>query len=250
MRIYLFLFLFLVSGGLSLHNAYPSDLKSELESISFGITKETLHSKQGQYSKSLFTQLMKNLGYELKIIVFPALRLGQQTKAGKIDGELIRMSEYGKTRKFLTKVMEPHFHFSVVVYSTQKLKKLAKTYEQAHLKYGFRKGLKIANNELLLVSNPNQLIEFSDVEVALKLLTLGRIHAFVGIEAFIDERLKVIDKDISRKIHKSQTLRKDSAHVFLGKKFAFLAEDISKELRRMKKNGDAKKIKNQSEKGH
>jgi ABC-type amino acid transport substrate-binding protein len=250
MKVTLILSTLLLVGALSTPCSIASELERELKSISLGVTKETLDSKNGKYSKRLFTKLLRNLGYKLKVVALPAIRLAQQTEVGNIDGELIRMSEYGKKRKFLTKVTEPHLYFSVVVYSLKKLKKLANTEEQSHQKYGYRKGIKVVVNELLKVSNSNQMVEFADINQAFKLLLLGRIHGFVGIDIFVDEKLKTFEKGILNKVYKGQTLKEDSGHVFLGPKFSHLAKRISKELKRMKKNGDAKKIKNQTEKGH
>lgn len=240
----------LIVGTLCSPFCIASDEENDLKKISLGITKDTLNSKNGRYSEKVFTKLLKNLGYKLKIIVLPPIRLAQQMEIGNIDGELIRMSDYGKKRKHLTQVLEPHLHFSVVVYSIKKLKKMAKTQEQSHQKYGYRKGIKVVINELLKVSNGDQIVQFTDLKQAFTLLSLGRIHGFVGVDIFVDEKLKTFDKDITSKVIKSQTLKKDNGHVYLGPKFSHLAKRISKELQRMKKNGELKKIKIELGKGY
>jgi ABC-type amino acid transport substrate-binding protein len=210
--------------------------------IRLGVTQATIDSPQGKFSKAIFSKIFKHLDHELVIQILPPIRLAQQVAVGKVDGELIRMSSYGDDKKYLTRVEEAQFKFSVVVYSKQKLKKLGELTNQKDIKLGYRKGVKIVRNELLKISNERQLSSFTNPTQAFNLLSLGRIHAYIGVEAITDDQIKQFDKNMRNKIIKTEVLVRDSAHVFLGPKYSHLANSISRELKRLKSTGEAKNI--------
>ena len=88
--------------------------------ITLGVTQETIDSKKGKFLKKLYTEIYQKLNYKLKIKILPPIRLAIETKAGRLDGELVRMSRYGKSRPYLTRIEEPHFRFSLAIYTYQK----------------------------------------------------------------------------------------------------------------------------------
>ena len=60
------------------------------DTIKFGVTPETLNSKHGVFLSKLYIELFNKLGYSVKIVSYPPIRLEKQTKLGDVDGELVR----------------------------------------------------------------------------------------------------------------------------------------------------------------
>ena len=67
------------------------------DTIALGITAPALQSSQVQLAKTILSHIFEELDYELKVEVLPSIRLAKQTETGAIDGELVRMSDYGDT---------------------------------------------------------------------------------------------------------------------------------------------------------
>jgi ABC-type amino acid transport substrate-binding protein len=206
--------------------------------IVLGVTKPALNSSHGKFSFNLYRYIFKKLGFSLKIETFPPIRLAERTRTGAIDGELIRMSSYGKNKSFLTKVEESHFSFSIAAYSAKLNLKIKDWSDLRGLDIAYRRGVKVVENEVLNINKEDKLHSFQNVIQALSLVDAKRMDAYVGVEYFTDE---LIEKN-KLKTKKLKVLKTDHAHVFLGKKFSYLAPVITKELRKMKRNGEYDKI--------
>jgi len=213
--------------------------------IVLGITAPALQSPQVQFAKRIYSNIVEGLGYKLKIAVLPAIRLAMQTKIGAIDGELIRMSGYGDKHPHLTRVDEPVFEFTVAIYSSDKGLNMVSWEDLKGLNVGYRRGVKVVENELTKIVNDNNLVQFTDVPRALRMLSIKRLDAYAGVESLTDNYLMKQPENIGSKIFKVSTPKKDSAHLFLGEKFSFLAPKISIALRHMKHSGKYDEIKKQ-----
>jgi ABC-type amino acid transport substrate-binding protein len=211
--------------------------------IVLGVTAAALKSSQVQFSKRIFSDIFEELNYELKIEVLPSIRLAKQMATGAIDGELIRMSDYGNTHPHLTRVDEPTLEFVVAIYSNNAHLNIVSWEDLKGLKVGYRRGVKVVENELIKVFKKSDLVQSTDVPHALKILSLKRLDAYVGVESLTDEYLiRQPDKIVSN-IFKILQLKKESAHLFLGANVSFLAPKISMALKKMKLSGRYDEIK-------
>ena len=201
-----------------------------------------------QFAKKIYSEIFDDLSYKLKIEVLPSIRLAIQTKSGAIDGELIRMSSYGKTNQHLTRGDEPIFKFVVALYSNDKHLNMTSLESLTGLRVGYRRGVKVVHNELIKVLKKEDLVEFTDISRALKMLSMQRLDAYTGIESLTDEYLFTQADEIQSNIFKVSKPKKDSAHLFLGDKFSFLAPEISIALKNMKRSGRYAEIKKQEKK--
>ncbi|OUR95395.1 hypothetical protein A9Q84_16300 [Halobacteriovorax marinus] len=217
------------------HSIYGIEAPKKV--FTLGVTKVTLETNQGKFLKAVQTEIFKKLNYQLKVIILPPLRLKQQSKSGKINGELVRMSTFGIGRKYLTRVEEPMMKFSVVSYSANKKIKINSWLDLKNLRVGYRRGILIVENELVKVCKKSNLFNYTDSLQALELLNLGRLDVYVGLEFFIDGILRNMPAKQRSSIYKVKTLKRDSAHTFLNAKFSKLAKKVSKELKLMKENG-------------
>lgn len=215
------------------------------KSIVLGVTAPALKSPQVQFAKRIFSEIFESLNYELKIEVLPSIRLVKQTETGAIDGELIRMSNYGSTHPYLTRVDEPIFEFVVAIYSNDAQLNLTSSQDLKGLKVGYRRGVKVVENELLKIFKESDLVQFTDVPYAIKKLSTNRIDAYVGVESLTDEILMRQPDETVSNIFKALKLKKESAHLFLGKNASFLAPKVSLALKEMKLSGSYDEIKNQ-----
>ena len=215
------------------------------KSIVLGVTAPALKSPQVQFAKRIFSEIFESLNYELKIEVLPSIRLVKQTETGAIDGELIRMSGYGKTHPYLTRVDESIFEFSVAIYSNEAHLNLTDWQDLKGLKVGYRRGVKVVENELIKVLNTSDLVQFTDIPNVMKKLSKNRLDAYVGIESLTDEILLRQPEETASNIYKALKLKKESAHLFLGKNASFLAPKVSLALKKMKLSGRYDEIKKQ-----
>lgn len=206
------------------------------DTIVLGITAPALQSSQVQIAKKIFSHIFEELDYELKIEVLPSIRLAKQTESGAIDGELIRMSDYGDTHPHLTRVDEPIFEFSVAAYSNNSDLNVASWEDLKGLNVGYRRGVKVVENELIIFNKDN-LVQFTDIPYALKILSLNRLDAYIGIEFLTDELLINQPESIVSNIFKISNLKKESAHLFLGNRISYLAPIVSAALKKMKLSG-------------
>ena len=232
MRFYLILSLFLsFSCGLF-----------AMETITLGVTPMALKSSQGQLSEKVFRKIFNKLNYQLEIQLFPPLRLAERMKSGHIDGELIRIASYADSRPYLIRVEEPHFQFTIATYSSHKDTAVSGWESLKNRHVAYRKGVKAVSSKLNSISEKSYLHPHKDISKAMNMLHLNRIELYVGIEYLVDELLKEPNTEIPKGIHKISQLSKNSAHLFLDQKYSYLAEKVSHELVRMKKNGEYKKI--------
>lgn len=215
------------------------------KTITLGVTASALKSQQVQFAKRIFSDIFEDLSYQLKIEVLPPIRLARQMKAGAIDGELIRMSGYGNTRPHLTRVDEPIFEFVVAIYSNEKHLNMLSWADLKGLNVGYRRGVKVVENDLIKVLKENELTQFTDIPRALRMLSMKRLDAYVGVESLTDEYLKKLPEKVVSNIFKVLTPNKDSAHLFLGDKLSFIAPDIAIALKKMKLSGRYNEIKDQ-----
>jgi len=213
------------------------------KTIVLGVTAPALKSSQVQFAKRIYNDIFEALSYKLKIEVLPSIRLALQTKSGAIDGELIRMSGYGYTNQHLTRVDEPIFEFVVAIYSNDKHLNVVSLEDLKGLNIGYRRGVKVVENELIEVLKASDLVQFTDVPRALSMLSMKRVDAYVGIESLTDEYLMREPEKIASNIFKVLKLKEDSAHLFLGEKFSFLAPKVSIALKKMKHSGRYDEIK-------
>jgi len=213
--------------------------------IVLGVTAPALKSPQVQLAKKIFHHIFEELDYELKVEVLPSIRLAKQTETGAIDGELIRMSGYGGTRPHLTRVDEPIFEFTVALYSNDAQLKVASWRDLKGLNVGYRRGVKVVENELIKILNKNDLFQFTDVPYALKKLSLKRIDTYIGVESLTDEYLIRQPEEVVSNIFKVSKLKEESAHLFLGTSISYLAPEISKALKKLKLSGRYDEIKKQ-----
>ena len=218
------------------------------KTIVLGVTAPALKSPQVQFAQKIYNDIFEDLNYQLKIEILPSIRLALQTKSGAIDGELIRMSGYGKSHQHLTRVAEPIFEFVVAIYSHDKHLNVLSWNDLKGLSVGYRRGVKVVENELLKTLKQNDLVQFTDIPRALNVLSLKRLDAYAGIESLTDEFLMRQPEKIESNIFKVSRPKKDSAHLFLGEKFSFLAPKISIALKNMKRSGRYDEIKKQARK--
>ena len=203
------------------------------DTIVLGITAPALQSSQVQIAKEIFSHIFEELDYELKIEVLPSIRLAKQTESGAIDGELVRMSDYGDSHPHLTRVDEPIFEFSVAAYSNDADLNVASWEDLKGLNIGYRRGVKVVENELTTFNKDN-LVQFTDIPYAFKILSLNRLDAYIGIEFLTDELLTNQPESIVSNIFKISNLKKESAHLFLGNRISYLAPIVSAALKKMK----------------
>lgn len=215
------------------------------DTIVLGITAPALKSPQVQLATKIFSQIFEELDYELKVEVLPSIRLAKQTEAGAIDGELIRMSGYGDTHPHLTRVDEPIFEFAIAAYTNDAHLNVVNWEDLKDLNVGFRRGVKVVENELMKIINKDNLVQFTDVPYALKILSLKRLDTYIGIESLTDKYLMSQPENVASNIFKISNLKKESAHLFLGTRISYLAPMISATLKKMKLSGRYNEIKEQ-----
>ena len=209
--------------------------KEEMKTITLGVTAPVLKSSQGQFSEKLIRNILKRLNFKLIVKTFPPIRLAERTKSGAIDGELIRMSKYGEGRPHLTKVEESNFDFNLSAYSNKNNLKIKDWDSFSGLHIAYRRGMKVIEKELVKRYQLDHLHSFPDPSASIKLVTEKRVDVLIGVEYFMEELLSKTSHLHNGKIKKLLRLKSDSAHVFLSKKYSYLAPIYSSEMKKMKK---------------
>jgi hypothetical protein len=218
---------------------------TENKTVTLGVTQLAYKSPHGKFMESIYTEIFKELGYELKLEILPPVRLALRTKAGEVDGELVRMSSYGEKNPDLTRVEEDIFKFNLFAYSNNQRDRL-KLKVGSKLKIGYRKGMKVVEDVLSKYLSTLQPKPFTSMKQVIEQLSAERIDYFIGVEKIFDQQILLHNKINSNKIYKLNRIKSDSAHMFLGKKYSHLASKISLKLNKMKLTGRYLELKKKS----
>ena len=210
-------------------------------------SQDTKNSFHGRWLSLIYTEVFRRLGYELRYDGYPSVRASRLSDAGKVDGEINRVSIYQASHPNMIRVDESHFPTTLAAYAIKpgitidgwnSLKNTGYMVE-------YRRGTKVVEIGLTKVVHPEKLSTITTTEQGLKRLILGRTDVYVDVEDIVTEKLKQLNPVHFDPVlvYQAGVLEEETLHVFLHKKNAPLVPKISAVLKVMKEEGLVEKYK-------
>lgn len=211
------------------------------EKIVLAGSMDTKGSFHGRWLALIYTEVFRRLGYELQYNGYPSARASWMSDAGRVDGEINRVSDYHRTHPNMIRVDEPHFSTILSAYAVRPGIVIDGWESLKHSAYRveYRRGTKILEIGLRSAVRPEKLSDITSTLQGVKRLILGRTDLYVDVQDLVNERLLEMDRtrfDTS-KVYEAGVLAEDTLHLFLHRKNAALVPKIDAALKAMKAAG-------------
>jgi len=216
----------------------PNQATQKIVLIGSNDTKNSFH---GRWLSLIYTEVFLRLGYKLYYDGYPSARASRISDAGKVDGEINRVTSYQETHPNMIRVDESHFPTTLAAYAVKPGIAIDgwKGLENTDYIVGYRRGTKIVEVGLKTVVEPKNLLSVTSTKQGLKILIIGRMDIYVDVEDTVTEILGRLDpvKFDPSSVHNVGTMAKSNLHTYLHKKNAELVPKIAEVLKAMKKEG-------------
>ena len=201
-------------------------------------SNDPVDSKNGQYYKILYSLAFKRIGYIMEYKYLPAKRASIEASSGRLDGELARIKEYGKAHSNLIRVEEHGISDSFCAYALNKDYNFLgwESLRGSGLDVEYLNGVVKVEQNLTPIIPVGQLNTIDKIELGLKRLIHKRTDIYIDSEMAVSNQLKTSQFKDS-KIFNVGTLEKVRFYAFLNTKHKELAQKLTLELRKMRKEG-------------
>lgn len=210
-------------------------------------SNDPIESANGKYYYLLYHEAFRrlNLGFEYRFL--PAKRASAEADAGRIDGEVARILEYGEKHPNLIRVEEAGMRDAFCAFSRNQSisldgwKSLRNTsYKVEYLRGGFR-----AEQELTKIVPSANLSTISNLEMGLKKLVAGRIDIYIDSEAAVTGMLST-PVFIDAGIQNVGVMEETRYYAYLNIKQKDMAPKLAEVLKQMKAEGVIEKYRQQA----
>ncbi len=205
------------------------------------VSKDTL---EGKWLYLIYSEAFRRLDLQLVFQHYPSLRASKMADEHKVEGELARVSQYGKKHPNLVRVEEPALSNSFIAFATNPKIKLKgwESLRETKYKVEYFRGDQRAHDKLTEIVIPAQLSNISSWPQGFKKLMHGRTDVFVAPETIANNLLKQ-DEFQNSGILLVGVMEKITVHAYLHKNHAPFAPQLSAILKEMKKEGLIEKYK-------
>jgi polar amino acid transport system substrate-binding protein len=187
----------------------------------------------------LVKEATSRAGFDFAFEHNPAKRATRRAINGLVDGEMIRVRQYGVLHPELVRVEEHHTEDRFIAYVIDPKIKLDgwNSLKGRDFKIDYRRGVMAPTQNLPNVVPKKNLTVLNSVDSAFRRLFLGRSDIFVDSEGSSENFLnsdayKIISE--GRKIYRAGNMLVTTGHVWLHNKHRHLAPKLSGEFRKMK----------------
>ncbi|WP_410498439.1 substrate-binding periplasmic protein [Chitinibacter sp. S2-10] len=189
----------------------------------------------------VLTEVYRRAGIPLRLITMPGLRASAEADSGRIDGEVARVSSYGKQYPNLIRVEPPIDALTVSAYFKKSLNAQIKTRDDLK-KYsiGYVRGLKVPAE---LVMNFPRVLDTQSSKSLVQMLNADRFEVIVNNNSSTDFYINQMGLKNIEKVE----LRHEPLHHYLHKKHSDLARIISATITQMIQSGELAKLLKQAE---
>lgn len=233
--------------GITLFTA-PSFAQSESISqkkITLSCNVSSEDSVSIKRSEAIAKEAFKRMKIDLTFQYLPAARATLLSNSGKIDGELVRVFDYGKSgvAPNLIRTTEPLITIKYVAFiKNPKLNiKDLKGLKNSKLQVDILRGLPILKRLVELQIPKENLTEVNSRDQEIQRLLLGRSDLFLDSETDVQVLLKS-PKYKNHQILKAWTLGNYPLYIYLHKKNENLIPQLDQVLRKMKTDGTIDQI--------
>ncbi len=201
-------------------------------------TKNSLH---GRWLTLIYTEVFTRLGYEFEYIGEHSYLASRISDAGRVDGEINRVSLYQNSHPDMIRVEESHFPTILAAYAVapgMRLNGWESLIGQSQ-RVEYRRGTKIAELGLTPVIPKNKLSKIYTTDQGLKRLITGRTDIYIDVEDIVTETIMRLNPEAfdPSRVYQAGIMARDTLHLYLHKKNAALVPKVDKALKALKKEG-------------
>lgn len=196
-----------------------------------------------QVAGKLLTEIYRRAGIDLKIQVLPSARAGLMAASGQLDGELIRVRNYGLDHPLLIRVDPAFYRVSVRAYTlVDRHIDIRSRADLMHYSIGAIRGMPYVKEfvgdhaQLSLTQRPVQMF---------RMLQAGRVDAVISTS--ISARSTIEQLQIGALVAASPELGTLDLHHYLHVKHASIAARVSELIQKMKSSGELDRLTQQFE---
>ena len=185
----------------------------------------------------LLTEIYRQAGLALQIEVLPASRASMMSLAGQMDGDLIRIQNYGQNYPQLLRVDPAYYRVSVRAYSLIDRFALVRTREDLqHYSVGAIRGMPYANE--LTENHPALTLTQNSIQM-FRMLQARRLDLVLSSSIAAQSSInKLRIKDVLE----SPELARFELHHYLHLRHKDLAPRIAEVIRKMKASGELERL--------
>ena len=210
----------------------------------FAMTESTYASPQGAWIHAIYREVFSSMDIAIEIVPLPTNRASALLKSGAVDGDIHRSLAYGVMHADLVRVEQAHFSVRFAAYS--KLPQLPviaswNDFAGSPLRIEYILGSITPQQQLSQRIPAEHLSTVKSVEQGLRKLVVDHSDILVALDLSTDQ---LLDAPLFQRsgIVKVGTLEQVDGYLYLQKKYAWLAPEISRSLARMKRSGRIDKL--------
>lgn len=188
---------------------------------------------QGKYMIRLWDELSRRLGFTYEYHSFPSSRLALLTDSGEIDGDMMRVYEYGEDQENLIRVPTPFKEHALLVYSRFPDGHINKWRDLKNYRVVVRRGVYSIEKPLTAHVAEENIVRLNNLTTSFTFVGLGRADAVI----VPDFTPLVTGESRPENIYFAGMLNRTTLHIYLHKSHAEYVPLIDRELRRMEEEG-------------
>jgi hypothetical protein len=200
-----------------------------------------LDSPNMRWLAEIQNQALSRMGIDFEFKEVPTRRASYYLNSGLVDGDLARVYSYGDTFENIIRVEEPVTIVTFAAFSTNPSIKVSgwESLKDSNYTFDYKRGVMIVEGNLSK-NVPEKNIQVSPTfESGVEKIIRNRVDIYIGNSFEVYRTLeKLQSKNLkSNTVHMVGELEVITNHVYLHKKHAGLAEELSNTLKKKKKEG-------------
>lgn len=191
-----------------------------------------------KWSELIYLEAFTRLNINFSYVVLPAVRASLMADLGKIDGETLRVTNYGNDHPNLIRIEEPILNANLSAFAYDSTIKISSWEELAnsHYKIEYHRGEFLTKKRLSGLVNLERLTDSSTPSESLRKLLRARIDVYIVVEQIVTSLL-ASPEFIDSNIKLLTSLEKQPSYGYLNKRHSALAIKLADVLRAMKSEG-------------
>lgn len=206
------------------------------ESIVIGVINDDLLQ---DVNKPLLVEIYKKAAIEVDFIYLPAVRSSIKSSSGEIDGELIRVYEYGKSYSSMIRVPTPFTYLELTSFYINENITVNSWSEIKQYRVGRVRGIKIIENNLK--DDSNVVVVNNNIQL-FKMLNSGRID--IAVTSSIEGN--IWKKELQMNNLKSAILETYPLYHYLHEKNSGIVDILDSVIKTMQESGELKNLMDKS----
>lgn len=191
-----------------------------------------------EIGQEIFQEIYSRMGIRVRMIPVPAIRAEKLTASAQMDGEVMRIYQYGNENPYLIRVPTSYYNVETMAFVREDSRININSPEDLKDYTIVRvRGIKHTRN---VSKNAKEIYEISSSNELLKFVQLGRSQ--VALTSFIEGKVLLERNDSEGVIPMDSPLERLKLYHYLHKRHSELVPILDNFLKELKSNGELAKI--------